>query len=137
VIPVSEVQHNSRIEQCPACQAEPGSTGTMVMWVDGDTVVEQWHTEDCPDHGARMAHVEEAAAEQARQQEWVDAAFPAAYARLQQALNALPASERAHPFTAALAELAALQAERQAGHGGLVTLPEWTQILERHFPPQP
>lgn len=37
-------------------------------------------------------------------------------------------------FAAALAELVAIQAGRFHGHGGFVILPEWADILYRHFP---
>ncbi|MFD8564965.1 hypothetical protein ACWDOR_44345 [Streptosporangium canum] len=58
-------------------------------------------------------------------------AFPAGYARLQAALQALPAEQRDNPFVAALTELATLQATQR----GFVVLPEWAEILDRHFPP--
>ncbi|GAA3845225.1 hypothetical protein GCM10022226_80500 [Sphaerisporangium flaviroseum] len=48
-------------------------------------------------------------------------------------MEALPAGQRATPF---VAELAELQATRRAAGGGFVVLPEWAQILERHFPAQ-
>ncbi|MGJ6969859.1 NACHT domain-containing protein [Streptosporangium sp. G11] len=60
--------------------------------------------------------------------------FPAAHARLRKALSALTTEERANPFTAALAELVDLQAERQASTGELITPTEWAHILDRHFP---
>ncbi|WP_433444840.1 hypothetical protein [Nonomuraea sp. CA-141351] len=59
--------------------------------------------------------------------------FPDAHARFQAAVQALPA-EQAGPFAAALAELVALQARRFNSHGGFVPLPEWADVLDRHFP---
>ncbi|MEV7011919.1 hypothetical protein [Streptosporangium sp. NPDC051022] len=99
-------------------------------------MTQTWHTPDCADHLQWMQQVQESAEEVRREEEWAREAFPAAYARLQQALNALPVDQRATPFVAALAELAELQATRRAAGGGFVVLPEWAQILERHFPAQ-
>ncbi|MGV9779063.1 hypothetical protein [Streptosporangium sp. NPDC003464] len=39
--------------------------------------------------------------------------------------------QRDNPFVAAFAELATLQATQR----GFVILPEWAEILDRHFPP--
>lgn len=60
--------------------------------------------------------------------------FPTAHTRLGKALSALTTEERVNPFTAALAELVDLQAERQASTGELITPTEWARILDRHFP---
>ncbi|MEV4184050.1 hypothetical protein AB0J28_21750 [Streptosporangium canum] len=50
---------------------------------------------------------------------------------LQAVLQALPAEQRDTPFVAALTEPATLQAAQR----GFVILPEWAEILDRHFPP--
>ncbi|RCG31935.1 hypothetical protein DQ384_05165 [Sphaerisporangium album] len=57
-------------------------------------------------------------------------AFPAACDRLKAAMGALPLHEQSNPFVAALVELVTLQ----QGRTGFVTLPEFTEVLDRHFP---
>ncbi|RCG31936.1 hypothetical protein DQ384_05170 [Sphaerisporangium album] len=39
-----------RLNLCPICLAEPAETNVAVMWPDGDTVIENWHTPECPSY---------------------------------------------------------------------------------------
>ncbi|MEU7457552.1 hypothetical protein [Streptosporangium roseum] len=120
---------------CPTCQAGPERTNTLVLSSDEISMIETWHTPDCVDHLEWEEQMQAGAEEVRREQEWADVAFPAACARLQEALRGLSVEQRATPFVAALAEVVELQAVKQAGHGGFVVLPEWARILDRHFPP--
>ncbi|QMU76930.1 hypothetical protein GXW83_15590 [Streptacidiphilus sp. PB12-B1b] len=46
-----------------------------------------------------------------------------------------PSAERAGTFVAALTDLVQAQAD-PLDRGTFVVLPTWTEILERHFPPE-
>ncbi|MFI6802862.1 hypothetical protein [Streptosporangium canum] len=135
-----QVDRQARTVPCLTCQAGRDRVNTMVLSSDEVGLIETWHTPDCADH-LEADHLEweeqmEASAEEVRrEQEWAAVAFPAASARLQEALRALPVEQRTTPFVAALAEAVELQAVKQAGRGGFVVLHEWAQILDRHFPP--
>ncbi|WP_433259469.1 hypothetical protein ACQPYK_50350 (plasmid) [Streptosporangium sp. CA-135522] len=131
-----QVDRQVRTVPCPTCQAGPDrATNTLVVSSDEVGIIETWHTPDCADHLEWERQVQISVEEVRREQEWAEVTFPAASARLQEALRALPVEQRATPFVAALAEVVELQAIKQAGRGGFVGLEEWAQILERHFPP--
>ncbi|MGP3960527.1 hypothetical protein ACTWPT_31400 [Nonomuraea sp. 3N208] len=55
-------------------------------------------------------------------------------ARFQTALQALPAEQAASPFVRAQVELVTLKDDKFRGRGGFVTLLEWADVLDRHFP---
>ncbi|MFI6513656.1 hypothetical protein ACIBCT_39135 [Streptosporangium sp. NPDC050855] len=122
-------------QQCPTCQAGPGPDNSLVLMGGSKAITEIWHAPDCAEHLEWQRQIEISAKQVRREDEWAATAFPAGYARLQEALRALPAEQRESPFVAALAELVGLQAIRQASGGGFVVLPEWAKILDRHFPP--
>ncbi|MEV4285693.1 hypothetical protein AB0K40_09315 [Nonomuraea bangladeshensis] len=116
----------------------PPKTADMVLIMsagkDGG-VVHQLHASDC---GAYLEwHLwMEIGAEQVRQEEeHAERLFPDAVTRFQTALQTLPAEHADSPFVKALAELVTLKAQRFHGSGGFVILPEWADILDRHFPP--
>ncbi|MGW5685178.1 hypothetical protein [Nonomuraea sp. NPDC003754] len=60
--------------------------------------------------------------------------FPDAVARFHNALRALPAEQADSPFVKALVEPVTLKDDTFRGRGGFVILPEWADILDRHFP---
>ncbi|MET9069460.1 hypothetical protein [Streptosporangium sandarakinum] len=130
-----QVDQEDRILPCPTCQAGPDRANALVLSTGEVGLIRTWHTPDCADHLEWERRMEAGAEEVRRKDEWAAVAFPAACARLREALGALSVEERAAPFVAALAEVVELQAVRQADRGGFVTLPEWAQILDRHFPP--
>ncbi|WP_188193746.1 hypothetical protein [Nonomuraea sp. SYSU D8015] len=120
---------------CPTCRATGPVTDDTVgtLWIENGVTIEQFHAADCADYLAQHARLMEGAERARLAEERARELFPGAHARFQAAVQALPA-EQASPFAAALAELVALQARRFHGHGGFVPLPEWAEVLDRHFP---
>lgn len=129
-------RQDSKTRLCPTCQAAgPVTEGKIAtLWSENDTMVTLVHAADCPDHLAEHAHMMESAERVRQEEERAQELFPDVHARFQAALQALPADQAAAPFATALAELVALQAGRFYGHGGFVILPEWADVLDRHFP---
>ncbi|MEU4575992.1 hypothetical protein [Nonomuraea sp. NPDC023979] len=120
---------------CPTCRATGLVTDDTVgtLWTENGVTIEQFHAADCADYLAQHARLMEGAERARLAEERARELFPEAHARFRTALQALPTDE-AGPFAAALAELVALQARRFYGHGGFVILPEWADVLDRHFP---
>ncbi|WP_147269023.1 hypothetical protein [Sphaerisporangium album] len=131
---ISQPQPQTRL--CPACKAAVPLTEDMVvaMWLEDGATVEQIHAGDCPDYLDHQARLMESVERTRQKEERARQLFPDAHARFQAALQSLPAEQAAGPFAAALAELVSIQAGRFFGNGGFVILPEWADILDRHFP---
>ncbi|PYC74896.1 hypothetical protein C7C46_23715 [Streptomyces tateyamensis] len=97
------------------------------------TVTEIWHTDTCPTYTIERILLEAGAAKVEEQGGRAKDAFPAAHQRLHEAAATIPADNAAAPFVTALLELIQAQADDT---GRFVTLPTWTEILDRNFPPQ-
>jgi hypothetical protein len=121
---------------CPTCQAMPPKTGDMslLMWIEDGVVVHQLHAYDCGDHLEWQLQMEIGADQVRQEQERAEQLFPDAVARFRAALQALPADQADSPFAQALVELVTLKDDKFHGSGGFVILPEWADILDRHFP---
>ncbi|MFD8707056.1 hypothetical protein ACFV1W_31445 [Kitasatospora sp. NPDC059648] len=119
---------------CEDCHAEPDRENIRITAIERDlSLSETWHTEQCPAYTVEMILMEAGAAKVREQDAWAKEAFPAAHSRLQEAAEALPPGTAADPFIAALLELVQAQADDT---DLFVTLPMWTGILQRHFPPK-
>ncbi|GAA1613885.1 hypothetical protein GCM10009733_007510 [Nonomuraea maheshkhaliensis] len=122
---------------CPTCQAMPPKTADMVLIMsagkDGE-VVHQLHASDCGDYLEWHVWMEIGAEQVRQEQEHAERLFPDAVVRFQAALQALSAEQADSPFVKALAELVTLKDTKFRGLGGFVILPEWADILNRHFP---
>ncbi|MEV0386057.1 hypothetical protein [Nonomuraea sp. NPDC050643] len=121
---------------CPTCKATHPKTDDMVavFWVEDEAAVHQLHTSDCGDYLEQHLWTQIDAERVRQEEERAERLFPDAMARFQAALQVLPAEQADSPFVKALAELVTLKDERFRGNGGFVTLPEWADILDRHFP---
>lgn len=127
-----------REEICPDCLATETNMDSRVITAKKDeatgeyyTVV-TWHTDDCPAHTVERILMEDGVRRAKERDEWMKTAFPAAHERLKEAAAGLPDASAAAPFVAALTELVAAQAEDL---GRFVPPDRWTEILDRHFPP--
>lgn len=129
-------QHDTATRLCPTCQATGPVTEDKVvtLWSENGVTVEQTHAADCPDYLAQHERLMEGVERVRQEEERALHLFPDAHARFQAALQALPAEQAASPFATALAELVDIQAGRFHGRGGFVVLPEWADVLDRHFP---
>ncbi|MCX4743912.1 hypothetical protein OG455_36715 [Kitasatospora sp. NBC_01287] len=123
-----------RLIDCQDCQARPDSGDVRTLSVGQDmAVTEIWHTDKCPTYTIERILLEAGAAKVKEQDARAKEAFPIAHQRLQEAAAAVPADNVAAPFVTALLELVQAQADHT---GRFVTLPTWTEILDRNFPPQ-
>ncbi|MFJ4674032.1 hypothetical protein [Kitasatospora purpeofusca] len=118
---------------CEDCQGGPGDDVRTLSVGRDLSVTETWHTDRCPAFTIERILIEASAEKLKEQEAWAKDAFPSVHRRLTAAAAAIPAGDTAAPFAAALMELVQAQAEDT---GRFVILPTWTEILERHFPPQ-
>ncbi|WP_035838857.1 hypothetical protein [Kitasatospora azatica] len=130
----AEQPSTRRLIDCQDCQAGPDGGDVRTISVGRDmAVTEIWHTDKCPTYTIERILLETGAAKVKEQDAWAKDAFPAAHQRLQDAAAAVPVDNAAAPFVVALLELVRAQADDT---GRFVTLPAWTEILDRNFPPQ-
>ncbi|MDH6130023.1 hypothetical protein [Kitasatospora sp. GP82] len=130
----AEQPSTRRLIDCQDCQAGPDSGDVRTMSIGRDmAVTEIWHTDKCPTYTIERILLEAGAAKVKEQDAWAKDAFPAAHQRLQDAAAIIPADSAAAPFVTALLELVQAQADDT---GRFVTLPTWTEILDRNIPPQ-
>lgn len=125
---MSETPKTER-DVCPDCQAWPDRAN--VCFGVG-LPIETWHTPDCPQWTIMQINLEAGSQRVREQDTWAKGVFPAAHERVQQAAAAIEPGTPAQPFIDALTELVQAQADAT----GFVVLHRWTEILERHFPPQ-
>ncbi|MGW7444970.1 hypothetical protein [Kitasatospora sp. NPDC054795] len=132
--PHAEQPNTRRRLDCEDCQAGPDSDNILITSIGRDmTVTEIWHTDQCPAYTVERILMEASAEKVRKQDAWAKVAFPAAHQRLRAAAATVAADDPAAPFIAALTELVQAQADDT---GRFVTVPMWTEILERHFPPK-
>ncbi|MFI9365945.1 hypothetical protein ACIG5E_33575 [Kitasatospora sp. NPDC053057] len=132
--PHAEQPNTHRHIACEDCHAGPdnGDIRTISIGRDG-AATEIWHTDQCPTYTVERILMEASAAKVKEQEAQAKKAFPAAHQRLQDAAAAVPADNAAAPFIAALLELVQAQADDT---DRFVSLPMWTEILQRRFPPK-
>ena len=122
----------AEIVECLDCRGEPGGENTRVTALHNDgKLTVTWHLPDCTQHTIERILMEDSARQLRRREVWARGAFPAVQARMEDTAAMLPDGQTANAFVAALRELVQAQAEDL---GGFVTLPRWSEILERHFP---
>ncbi|MFE5585641.1 hypothetical protein [Kitasatospora sp. NPDC056531] len=113
------------------CQAGPDGGDVRTISVGRDTAVtEIWHTDKCPTYTIERILTGASAAKVKEQNARAKEAFPAAHQQLHEAAATIPADNAAAPFVTALLELVQAQADDA---GRFVTLPTWTEILDRNF----
>ncbi|MEU0689848.1 hypothetical protein [Streptomyces uncialis] len=118
---------------CTDCFALPGPDNTRIVYVrTGGGISETWHIPECPALAIMRINTEEGGKRVREQGAWARGVFPAAHERLRKAAVAMAADTAARPFSDALRELV----QAQADTAGFVVLHRWTEILERHFPPE-
>ncbi|TWD11699.1 hypothetical protein FB570_1246 [Streptomyces sp. T12] len=114
---------------CPDCKAGPSPDNACV---GVGLPIQMWHTPDCPQWTIMQIDFDAGSRRIKEQDAWAADIFPAVHERLKQAAGAIERGTPAQPFIDALTELVQAQAETT----GFVVLHRWTEILERHFPPQ-
>ncbi|MBB5940314.1 hypothetical protein [Streptomyces zagrosensis] len=116
-------------ELCADCQAGPGARNACV---GVGQPIQMWHSPDCPQWTVMQINAEASSRRVKEQDAWAKDIFPTTHDRLKRAAAAIEPGTPAQPFIDALTELVQAQADTT----GFVVLHRWTEILERHFPPQ-
>ncbi|MER5890519.1 hypothetical protein ABT160_42400 [Streptomyces sp. NPDC001941] len=99
----------------------------------GGKVTEIFHQPACPQWALEQIYAALRARTWEDRHAWARRVFPVLRTRLIQAAAALPADSDAVPFAQALADLV----QAQSLTSGSLSLPQWNEILHRHFPPPP
>lgn len=129
---MSQPPSRSRTELCPTCLTFDTSD-YQVITLDADmTVVTTYHLPDCAALNELSERMREGAAQTKAEEDKARAAFPGAYERLSRELGARDPDD---PIVATLFELARRQFELFSSSGGFLIIPDWVEILDRHFPP--